>query len=336
MTKNSVFAFDRTKQKVASKLAHLTPDSKLGDGVQSGYAVIGYKGKQWSLKYQGETHFFRREDDGSQLTYLDVVIVGSNGNISKAYRPGAYDEDSSAPPVCSSLNGDAPDPGVPEPQSQICPTCPHYGWTTINGRRAKACQDHRRLAVMLMPSTTKRMLGHPLQEPVYLKIPPASLTTLKSYSEGLQDEGVHYSQVVTRISWDPDHLFRMIFVAQKFLTNEDAAHVLPVKDDPLVRRITGEDALMRQIKPVERAKIEAPTPPPPQQPQPQAIEEDEDDEGAPVVPIKRGRGRPPKAAAAPPQQLELEANDDDPLAATANEADALVQELLNRKTDYLT
>ena len=40
-------------------LAELPPDESLAGGIGTAYAIIGYKGKTWSLRYRGETHLFK-------------------------------------------------------------------------------------------------------------------------------------------------------------------------------------------------------------------------------------------------------------------------------------
>ena len=48
----------------------------------------------WSLRYQGDIHYFTRSDDGTPLPYIDVVMLVENPNKSKTYYPvGTYTED---------------------------------------------------------------------------------------------------------------------------------------------------------------------------------------------------------------------------------------------------
>jgi hypothetical protein len=115
------------------------------------------------------------------LSYLDVVIVGDAPYTSKIYfPPGEFNEDSAGAPICAAVKGDKPDPGVSAPQSRTCATCTHNEWKTLpSGNRGKECQDHKRLAVLLMPKMTTKMMGSPLMEPVYLKVPPSRRPTKK-------------------------------------------------------------------------------------------------------------------------------------------------------------
>ena len=163
--------------KISNAFKHL-PVRNVAEGLNvGGFSSIGIRGKVWSLKHQGKTYNFVREDDGTPLSYLDVVIVGDAPYTSKIFfPPGEFNEDSAGAPVCASVKGDKPDPGVSMPQSKTCAACTHNEWSTMpSGNRGKECQDHKRLAVLLMPKMTTKMLGSPLMEPVYLKVPPGSL-----------------------------------------------------------------------------------------------------------------------------------------------------------------
>jgi hypothetical protein len=225
---------------VASAFAHLNPQQALAEGITGGFTRIGMKGKVWTLNHQGQLYRFIREDDGSPLPYLDVVFVGINPATSKLYYPpGSYSEDTSGnAPTCASLKGDVPDPGVPIPQSQYCHSCKHNEWLPNKG--GKECQDHKRAAVILLPyMKTRPAMDAPFIEPVFLKIPPASLRSLKSYSDSLAHRGAHFASVITRISFAPDRQFQLNFELRQALTNAEAPLVLPFLDDPQTRFLTG-------------------------------------------------------------------------------------------------
>lgn len=335
-------------QTVAPAFRHLTNMKTLGSGiVAGGFPVVNYRGKVWSLRTQGNNYPFVREDDGSPLTYLDVIIVGVSEFVSKIYYPpGEWDEDSSGAPVCASIKGDVPDPGVPEPQAKSCAMCPNNQWATQpNGRRGKACQDHKRLAVLLMPKVTAKMLGSPLTEPAYLKVPPGSLVPLKRYGDQLAHQGFPPAAVITRISFaPPPKLFEMKFDGKQVLSDKEAPLVLPLIDDPRTLRITGETPEIHEVAPAKAAV-----------PKEEPIETGLVDafggqqevippkaaapgNGSPAEAPRRGRGRPPKAAA---QTIEHEASAPDPKAPMFDEdstdLDHEVADLLSRKvSDMMT
>jgi hypothetical protein len=231
---------DQNRIPIASAFKHLGVGKSLGDGISSGFTWIGMKGKVFSLKHQGETKVFLRPDDNTASPFLDVVIVGMNPNISKMYYEGNYNEGSANPPDCQAVNGDVPDPGVPLPQAKSCGVCKNNVWGTGPSGRGKACQDHKRLAVLVMPYMTEKMFnGTPLLEPVYLKVPPDSLKAIKAYGDNLVHRGAHYASVVTRITFAPDRLFQLVFTLKQPLTNDEAPVILPLLEDPQTRNIVG-------------------------------------------------------------------------------------------------
>lgn len=249
---------DMSKFQVAKAFRHLDPNQGLADGIAAGFSSIRYRGKLWSLSHGGKNYPFKRLDDGSPLTYVDVIILGISPGLSKAYfGQGEWTEESSSAPICTSLKGDVPDPGTPIPQAKSCGICSHNEWTTKpGGGRGKECQDHKRMAVLLMPAMTKKMLSVPLLEPVHLKIPPGSLKSLKKYSDDLQHKGIPFSAVVTRVSFSSDRIFEMSFDIIQALTDAEAPLVLPMRDAPVTKAIMGSMPEVRQVAPPEVERVD--------------------------------------------------------------------------------
>jgi hypothetical protein len=330
---------------VAAAFKHLNPDQKLGEGISSGFSSIIYKGKIWKLRHQGELYTFIRGDDGTLLSYLDVIIVGINPAISKVYYPlGTYNDDATDRPTCASLKGDVPDPGVPIPQSTACGICKNNEWTTLpGGSKGKACQDHKRMAVLLLPTLkTRPALSQPLLEPVFFKVPPASLRSLKTYGEFLQHQGVHWASVITRISFVADHQFQMNFQYHKALTDAEAPLVLPMLEDAQTHNILGALPGIRVIEheaapdlppPVEDTGILAAFGKP-------AADVVSGATGQTLAPVKRGPGRPPKPKVVEPPAEKPPAipeHDAEPVQQTLpwdegdSELDDRVSKLLEQK-----
>jgi hypothetical protein len=287
------------KYTVAKAFRHLDPNQGIADGISGGFSSIRYRGKQWALLHAGNVYPFQREDDGSPLSYIDCVVLGSSPGLSKVYfGSDPWKEDSTDGPICTSLRGDVPDPGVPIPQSASCGTCSHNDWITKpTGGRGKECQDHKRLAILLMPAMTRSILPAPLLEPVHLKIPPASLIPLKSYNDELVQQGLPFCSVVTRISWSPDKIFQMTFNIMGVLSDSDAPLILPLLDSPTTKRIVGGSQVSLPPPRPQPSKVEtglrqafAPQPPPQPQPQPTTFGL------VPDAQPKRARGRPRRAA----------------------------------------
>ncbi len=242
--------------KAPSKLFQeaLNPHSEsLADGIGSSYGVIGYKGKVWSLRYKGDKHTFVRPDDGTPVGYIDVVVLQQAKVKSKSYYkdydPSGTSEGSR--PICASLDGVIPDADVQEKQADTCALCPRNVWhTEVNGKKGRDCSDYKRLAVLLMPNQTKHLLGAPLMEPVFLRVPAGSLNNLSLMGEQMASQGWHFSSFITRVSFDPNEAHpKMVFRALQGLADNEAPVVLPLRLDPQAIRIIGEDQPKRLAPP---------------------------------------------------------------------------------------
>ena len=67
---------------VSSKFAAVKVED-LGAGISSGFGVIGYKGKIWSIKAGGTEHKMLRPDDGTPAA---SIASGTNFSRSSSYR----------------------------------------------------------------------------------------------------------------------------------------------------------------------------------------------------------------------------------------------------------
>lgn len=231
--------------------AGLNPhDESLADGIGSSYGIVGYRGKVWTLRLRGETYTFTRPDDGSPAAFLDCIVLRSASFKSKSYYPaGSFDQDSGGTrPTCAALDGVTPDSDVAAPQAQACAICPRNEWKTdSNGRKGRDCSDYKRLAVLLLPSVSQALLGSALMEPVFLRIPAASLNDLAILGEAMSKKGFHYSTYITRIGFQTDKAHpQMTFRALQKLTKDEAPVVMPMREDPNAYRITGESEVGKQ------------------------------------------------------------------------------------------
>lgn len=224
-------------------------DDRMADGIGQSYGIIGYKGKVWSLRFNGETHMVIRPDDGSPLSYIDVVILDSAGAKSRSYFKD-FVEGTSEAPLCTSADGVTPDVGVPAKQADACALCPRNVWQTgENGRRSRDCSEFKRLGVLLSPNISKPLLGDALLEAVFLRVPAGSLTNLLNLHKTMHD-GLGYNswEYVTRIDFDPTQAFpRMRFTAHERMPDSSAAMIAKMKQDPQLKRILGEDVDRKAI-----------------------------------------------------------------------------------------
>lgn len=240
----NVSAFENQTPDAA--FAALNPqDESLADGIGSSYGIVGYRGKVWSLRLRGETYTFTRPDDGSPAAFLDVIVLRSASYKSKSYYPaGSFDQDSSGTrPTCSALDGVTPDSDVATPQAAACAICPRNEWKlNAEGHKGRDCSDYKRLAVLILPSQTAALLGAPLMEPVFLRVPAASLNDLAILGEAMSKKGFHFSTYITRIGFNAEKSHpQMTFRALQKLTAQEAPLVMPMREDPNALRITGEN-----------------------------------------------------------------------------------------------
>jgi hypothetical protein len=237
--------------KPAKVFATQDPSENLSEGIGASYAVIGYKGKNWSIRLRGENHILFRPDDGTPVSYLDVVILRAAKVKAKSYYPGGFEENASAGkrPDCASLDGVRPDLDVINKQSELCALCPRNEFrTNVNGRKGKECTDYKRLAVLVLPSQTTPLFGQPLMEPAFLRVPAASLQALATFGDNMASQGWPYYSFVTRVQFDsqkshPEFVFKPV----ARLTDEEAKMVLTMREEPLAKRITGEDEIERKV-----------------------------------------------------------------------------------------
>ena len=282
--------------------AELDPSSEsLADGIGGSYGIIKYKGKVWSLVLRGEQYTFLK-DDGYPLEFLDFVILQQAKNKSKSYYPN-YEDGNTDAPLCASIDGILPDEGVTQQQATACALCPRNVWKkNEEGKKVRECADYKRIAVLLMPAQTKKLLGEALMEPVFLRIPGASLQALAMMGEQTAKQGYHFSSYITRADFDPQQSYpKMRFKAIQALTDREAPVVLPLRKDPLALRIIGEDQV--------RAALPAPAAPVPQAQQvetglvdvtPKAAAPEAAPAPAPPSTLSASRPPPPKPAPTPP------------------------------------
>lgn len=222
----------------------------LDAGIGGGYGVIGYKGKTWSLRLRGEHKTFVRSDDGTPISFIDVVILRAPGNKSKTFYEEGYEEGTSAGkrPTCSSLDGQYPDEGVEKKQSDVCAVCPRNAWKTDRaGRRFLECGDFKRLSVLLMPEQTKELFGEAVVEPVFLRVPAGSLQDLGIFGKQMDGQGWPHHSYVTRIAFDPKVAHpKFTYRAVHALGKDEASLIKSLRDEPLAKEITGENVAERK------------------------------------------------------------------------------------------
>ena len=241
---NEIIAFDSP----AGLPAYLTPSLQTGvtgnvaDFGSGGFPILSIKGKVWAIRRGDErTLITKPETPDEPAGSLELLILGigpAGNNYSKVWYATKYEEGSDNAPDCSSNDGISPDEGVPNPQAAKCALCPQNQWgavVTESGKKAKACSDSKRLAVAA-PGAVK--------DPMLLRIPAASLKTLREFGQYLSKRGVKDSfAVVTKAGFDytvshPQVTFKPIGWASE----RDYRDAVEMAGSDLVKQIIGMEA----------------------------------------------------------------------------------------------
>jgi hypothetical protein len=228
--------------------------SELGGGITGGFGVIGYKGKAWHIKYNGEDTILKDVDPRTGMetnrSYIELVIIKATNHLTKTWYEQAYVEGSNAPPDCASSNGITPDLASPKRQSDLCATCK---WNQFGSRvsadgngRGKACQDTKRLAVVPAQDLENEANGGPM----LLRIPPASLRNLQNFAGLMDRNGYPFWAVAVYLYFEGDEAYPQInFKPSRPLSDDGVALIQRLRDDERVQRILNTAEVQPQVAP---------------------------------------------------------------------------------------
>ena len=235
---NAIVVPDTFKVPVAAAFAGQQAADDLSGGLTGGYGLLKYRGKVWSIQYQGNSLNLMRDDGDGPRGSVDIVILKANAQLSKTWYENGWDENSNASPDCASANGIVPDQGVPKKQSNVCATCPRNAWgSAANGGKGKACGDHRRMAIVPLADLRNEGFGGPL----LLRCPAASLQDLAAFNQRYHQMGYPYFSMGIKISFDPEKNFpKFQFAAIRPLTEAEAAIVIEMQRSDNVARVISE------------------------------------------------------------------------------------------------
>lgn len=227
--------------RASSRFAAVQITNDAAAGIESGYAVMKYKGKEWALEYRGERKLLMRPDGDGPANSIEVVIVSASAVKSKLYYKG-YNDDGKERPLCYSSNGVAPDQRAQAPQAKACAICPmNQRGSRIdeNGQaRGTACRDNKRIAIVPLADLENEVYGGPM----LLRIPAASLNDFAQFTTKLEHLGLPYCAVGVKISFEPGQSYpKFVFSGIRTLTDDEADVILEMRNSPQVKRIISED-----------------------------------------------------------------------------------------------
>lgn len=203
------------------------------------FPVMSIKGKTFAVVRDGERVVLPNPlDPDSPATSIEVVIIKANKHVSKVFYLKGYDKDTSDKqrPDCYSNDGIRPPDDVPAKQSETCATCPHNQFNTGRNSqgeltKGKACNDTVRLAIA--PAGQ-------VNDPMLLRVPPASIRGLGEYGQQLAKRGAQYTAVVTKIAFDKDaESPKLTFKPVGFLDEATFRQVQEMREEDIVQSILG-------------------------------------------------------------------------------------------------
>ncbi|MGE0677830.1 hypothetical protein [Pseudolabrys sp.] len=234
---NAVVSRPQSFGAISSKFATQQVDNELAAGVETGYPILGYRGKVWSIRYRGAATELMRPDGDGPMNSVEVVILKSSTHKSKIWYENGWVEGSNAAPDCFSANGVVPDASSTKKQSSVCATCPRNVWGSGRDGKGKACQDSKRLAITPLGDIENAAYGGPM----LLRVPAASLDGLAQYGNLMQREGYPYYAIGTRIAFDQKESYpKFVFTGIRPLNDDEADKVIKLREDPQVVRIVAE------------------------------------------------------------------------------------------------
>lgn len=312
------FTGGKVPQKLADGLAGDNED--LSSGIRGGYSVLSIRGSRWHIKASDEETTITDPTTGDPVGSLRLVLLKASPNVSKNYYEGGYEEGSSEPPTCWSIDGKVPDPAG-DLQADSCVICPKNKFgsrVTDAGKKVKACGDSRRIAVIPEGDLENKLYGGAM----LLRVPASSLSNLSQYGKKMSNKGFPYNTIVTRCSFDHTVSFPKIeFNATRPLTDDEADEIIKLLNNPefadKIEAILAKD--LEVVPAIEGATNEAPL-----------------FEDTPKVQPKTAAEAPPKdatpkPAAAPkaeakPEEVVTDDTDDDQLD---NDLESILESLDN-------
>ena len=283
--------------------AHLAKRVGKGQDVVAANLSSGLSSGPTFARISIKSSRFRLVEDGAETVLneaiLKAAIVNAGPGLAKTYYATEWDPDADpSGPDCFSMDGVRPDSSVAEPVCDLCAKCPKGAWgskTMPNGKKAKACTDHKRLAVVAAEDP---------EGTVYLlQVTPSALGGLNQYHKELSRHGVSPNMVITNIGFDPKASYpKLTFSYGGFLDEEayntvadrvQSDEVLEIigmqpKQAAVVEDDEDEDAQEVIAEPVKAPKPEAkngfggssdkPKPKPKPKAKPAPVVEDDEDE----------------------------------------------------------
>ena len=224
---------------IAPQFANAVIPDDLSAGVGGGFAVISMRGGKWRIKHQGN-ELPITDANGDPVGSLEIVVLKANPYLTKQFYGKSYEEGDSGAPVCFSLDGVKPAEGVEQVQAKTCASCPQNVFgsrITPAGKKAKACQDNRKLAVTPLQDLRNEAFGGPM----LFRVPPSALKDFAQFSDQWKARGYPYNALAVRIGFDLSASYpKPTIRAIRPLTSDEADTVLELAHSDAVEKILAD------------------------------------------------------------------------------------------------
>ena len=243
---------------------------------------------------------FRLLDNGKEITaiddrHLDVVIVKAAPKVSRQFYAAAWNPDAAASaPDCTSNDGERPDAGAKNKQSETCMSCPQNQAGSGTGN-SRACRYQQRLAVVLENDMEGAVMQMVLPATSIFGKAEGDKHPLQSFARYLaaQNPPINPEQIVTRMKFDTkSESPKLHFSPTRWLTDDEYDTIKDQADSEDAKKAVVMGAAATDVAKAAPLAI-AGKPPGKTQPVPE-----EDDEEAPV-PVAKPAAKKAKPAPAP-------------------------------------
>lgn len=152
-----------------------------------GIPRISIKGNRFTILKDGE------ETQLNSLS-LEAIVIGVREADYRTWYAGAYDPKAGeVSPACWSADDIKPSPTSPEPQAEMCATCPKNQWGSRPQGNGKACNTHRRVILLAAGDEAGDMYS--------LNIPGGSIAAFGKYFRTVKQRGYNLETMVTKIGF---------------------------------------------------------------------------------------------------------------------------------------
>jgi hypothetical protein len=298
------------------------------------FPSLSIKGMKFTIVKDNVKKIITKPDDDEEIAQsIGIVILRANMNARTFYAKKYVEgESDGARPDCHSFDGVSPSPHAVNPQAKKCAACPHAVWGSRMGdgdregdeRKGTACAANIRLAV----SAPDKL------EPMLLRVPPKSISPLKTLFKTVAARKVPYNAAVIKVGFNRDEPSPVLtFKPIGLMDDAGYKQVTELYDGETVRAIMGLDDLGLESAEAPKPAIEtdeldaaiaardaskkakeSSAPPVERKKAPKPVAADDDEDDAAILAPKKAKVVEPDPEPAPaPKKAKAAVEDDEPV-----------------------